>query len=338
MSPFTTLSETGYKDGVMHAITIDHPGESGSLKEVPNERPQPGEIVVRISVAGVNPVDWKIRDRAGSPTTPVPFTLGQDFAGVVASAGDGTSDFETGDRVFGVAREHGSYAEFTSVPVDAQDSPIGKIPTRVSDEEAASLPTPGLTALAALEQLHVGRGTTILINGAAGAVGALATQLAHQRGARVIATVKGTPEAVRGLGADDVIDAEASDVIATARERYRDGIDTILDVASSDRDTAMRFAELLRDGGAIVSTNHVLDVDALTQRGFTASNITMSETPQSSRYSLEYLAGLIGDGKLLVRIGHEFPLHDAPRVLDETKAGTMAGKTVLRVTGTAGTD
>jgi NADPH:quinone reductase-like Zn-dependent oxidoreductase len=320
----------------MHAITIDHPGESGSLKEIPNERPRSGEILVRVSVAGVNPIDWKLRDRAGDGR--MPLTLGQDFAGTVEAAGDGAGDFAPGDRVFGVARAHGSYAEFTSVPVAAQDSPIGKIPNRVSDEEAASLPTPGLTALAALDQLHVGRGTTILITGAAGAVGALATQLAHQRGAHVIAVVKGTPDAIRGLGADAIIEADAANLIATARERYPNGIETILDVVSSDREAAMQVAGLLRAGGAIVSTNHALDVEALVRRGCQASNIVMNETPQSSRGSLELLAGLIADGKLLVRIGHEFPLHDAPRVLDETKAGRMPGKTVLRVAGTADSD
>jgi NADPH:quinone reductase-like Zn-dependent oxidoreductase len=319
----------------MQAITIDKPGESGALREVPNGQPQAGEVNVRISVAGVNPVDWKIRDGMTGEPPPMPLTLGQDFAGTVETAGAGTGDLAEGDRVFGVARAHGSYAEFTSVPVASQDSPIGKIPNRVSDEEAAALPTPGLTALASLDLMHVGADTTILINGSAGAVGAIATQLAHRRGAYVIGAVKGKAEEMRGLGADDVIDAGSTDVIAAVKEKFANGIDTVLDLVSHDKDTAMRYAEVLRPGGAIVSTTHVLDVDALKAKGFEATNITMNQTPQSSREGLEFLAGLVADGKLQVRIGRERPLRDAPRVLDETKSGKLPGKTVLRVSGPA---
>ena len=322
----------------MNAITIERPGEHGSLREVASEQPQRGEVLVRISVAGVNPVDWKIRDGLAGPPPPMPLTLGQDFAGIIETAGADAGDIAAGDRVFGVAREHGSYAEFTSVPAAAHDSPIGKIPSRVSDEEAAALPTPGLTAYASLEMLHVGEGTRLLINGAGGAVGAIATQLAHRSGAYVIGVVKGATDEMRGLGADDVIDAGATDVLGAIQQKFRDGIDAVLDLVSHEKESAMRLAGLLRPGGAIVCTTHVLDVDALKQRGFEATNITMTHTPQSSRTGLEYLAGLVADGKLFVRIGRELPLREAPRVLDETKSGTMPGKTVLRVAGTTSSE
>jgi len=317
----------------MKAITIEKTGERGELRNVPSGQAQPGEVLVRVSVAGVNPVDWKIRDGRSAQAPKLPLTLGQDFAGTVETAAANAGDFVAGDRVFGVARAHGSYAEFTSVPVASHDSPIGKIPNRVSDEEAAALPTPGLTALASLDLLHVNHGTTLLINGAAGAVGAIATQLAHQRGAYVIGTVKGKTEEMRGLGADEVIDAGATDVIAAVKQKHPAGIDAVLDMVSHDKATAMRYATVLRKGGAIVSTTHVLDTAALVREGYEATNITMSQTPQSSREGLEYLASLIADGKLQVRIGRELPLREAPRVLDETKSGALSGKTVLRVTG-----
>jgi NADPH:quinone reductase-like Zn-dependent oxidoreductase len=319
----------------MNAITIEQPGESGTLREIPDEQPQRDEVRVRISVAGVNPVDWKMRDgMPGSPPPPMPLTLGQDFAGIVESAGAGSGDIAAGDRVFGIARAHGSFAEFTSVPVASHDSPIGKIPNRVSDEEAAALPTPGLTALASLDTLQVGHGTTLLINGAAGTVGSIATQLAHARGATVIATVKGDADDMRGLGADAVIDAATTDVVAEVKKTFAGGIDAVLDVASHDRESAMRLATVLRAGGAIVATTYMLDRDTLAADGFHAKNITMSQEPQSSRAGLELLAGLVADGKLHVRVGREFPLRDAARVLDDTKSGKLAGKTVLRVTGT----
>jgi NADPH:quinone reductase-like Zn-dependent oxidoreductase len=321
---------------MMRAIVIDKSGEPGTLREVPALHAEPGNVLVRVSVAGVNPVDWKIRDGAYGEPGHVPLTLGQDFAGTIEAVGTGVNAFAPGDRAFGIARESGSYAEFATVPADSHESPIGMTPAHVSDEVAAALPTPGLTALAAIEMLHVAKDTKLLITGAAGAVGGLAVQLAHQRGAYVIGTVKGDGDALQGLDADVVIDTDGSDPIAEVKQQFARGIDAVLDLVSTDAASAMRYVGLLRQGGAIVSTRHALDVDAITKQGYEATNLLMNETPQSSRAGLEHLADMVASGELVVRIGQEEPLADASRVLNETKSAHISGKTVLRVNGTRG--
>ncbi|MGC2363027.1 MAG: alcohol dehydrogenase catalytic domain-containing protein, partial [Candidatus Cybelea sp.] len=94
----------------MKAIVVEHRGDLGSLKEFPRPNYASNEILVRVTVAGVNPMDWKVRDRGDRAP---PFVLGQDFAGVVSAAGDRVSKYREGERVFGIARNHGAYAQYT---------------------------------------------------------------------------------------------------------------------------------------------------------------------------------------------------------------------------------
>ncbi len=161
----------------MKAAVIEHAGDLGSLKEIPEPAPGSHEIQVRVSAAGVNPIDWKVRDRGNER---MPFVLGQDFAGVVSRVGAGVTKYKIGERVFGVAPDHGAYAEYTIV---SEDDPVAKIPDDVGDADAAALPTAGLTALAALETLQVDKGTKLLVLGATGGVGSFAVQIAADRGA-----------------------------------------------------------------------------------------------------------------------------------------------------------
>ncbi len=99
----------------MKAAVVARLGETGSLEEIPTPSPGPHEILVRVTAAGVNPIDWKRRERT---TSTFPFVLGQDFAGVVSETGSRVSKYREGERVFGVARAHGSYAEYTVVGED----------------------------------------------------------------------------------------------------------------------------------------------------------------------------------------------------------------------------
>ena len=139
----------------MRAVVVEHLHQQGSLHEVPVPEPGPTDVLVRITVAGINPVDWKIRDEYGHA---LPFVLGQDFAGIVVGSGAAVKHYSQDDRVFGIAREHGAYAEYTVVPQDGKGQPIAHIPDSVGDADAAGLPTAGLTALAAIERMNVGAG------------------------------------------------------------------------------------------------------------------------------------------------------------------------------------
>ena len=314
----------------MNAITISKFGEPGQLQSLPDGLPNIGEALVKVTAAGVNPYDWITRDGFAGEH-PLPMVLGQDFAGIVSKIGSDESEFAVGDRVFGVAGVHGSYAQQTIVKVRAKSDILGKIPDGVTDAQAAALVTPGLTALACVEALHVAKDTSLVIYGAAGSVGLFALQIAVARGAHVIAIVKGSVGDTERLGAETVIDTDATDIVAGIQIARGQGVDAVLDLVSSKSDEAMRFADVLKRGGKIVSTKGAVDVEGFGKRSLSGLNIELFSTPQATRTSLEALAAMVAAGSIVVTIARELPLEDAADVLDKTKSGTYAGKTVLKV-------
>jgi NADPH:quinone reductase len=119
----------------------------------------------------------------------------------------GERDLRVGDRIFGMARAHGPYAEYTAVAPGIKSEPLARIPETVTDEQAAALPIPGVTALGALDLLGVSAGHHLVVMGATGGVGGYAVQMARSRGAHVIATVRGDADEARRLGAEEVAQA-----------------------------------------------------------------------------------------------------------------------------------
>jgi len=171
----------------MKAARIHAYGHSDQIlvEDVSQPSPSPDQVLVKIRDAGVNPVDWKIREGYLAQASPrqFPFTLGQDFCGEVLALGGNVTDIEAGDEVYGFA--NGTYAEYTVASPDM----IASKPSTVDDAVAAALPTPGLTALQLVENIVKPEpGQVILIHGAAGGVGSIATQLCIARGARVLTT------------------------------------------------------------------------------------------------------------------------------------------------------
>jgi NADPH:quinone reductase-like Zn-dependent oxidoreductase len=316
----------------MRAFAIGHRGEPVSLRDLPTPVAGPDEVLVRVHAAGVNPVDWKVLDAVSlGESRTYPFVVGQDFAGIVERSGPGTTGFSVGDRLFGVARAHGAYAEYTSVPVADKAQPIARIPAGLSDAQAAALPTPGLTALAALEALHVTSGMTVLIVGASGAVGGFAVEMARSRNAHVIGTASSRNHAsVESLGAHEVIDYDRVDTVAAVKASHPSGIDAVLDLASP-RDAIERMASVLRPGGCIASTIRAVDEGAMADRGLRGVNIAMSRAPQSSSEGLEHLASLAISGTISARVQAEMPLPEAADALGLSKEGKINGKIVLRI-------
>ena len=312
----------------MKAATIERFNTPATVHDVETPALEDNAILLRVTAAGVNPVDWKTRDGKSGDRS-FPLTLGQDFAGVVERVGTGVTRVKAGDRVFGCARAHGSYAEFTEIRDGEDNSPFTKIPEGVSDALAAALPTPVLTALASIEALKVGKRTDVLIIGAAGAVGSAAVQIAHNRGAIVTALVKPGQEAeARRAGATTVV-AMTSDPKTAIAVAHEDPFDAVLDLVS-DGDALKAFAPLVKRGGLLVTTIHVADEPWFEQHGILAINIVLDQTPQSSPASLDEVAGMVRAGSLVVTVGSERPLDDANAVLDGIKSGDIQGKVILR--------
>jgi len=312
----------------MKAAVIEHRGEIAAIKDVSVPQPGEREILVRVTAAGVNPVDWKVRD-AGERK--LPFILGQDFAGIVADTGSRAKKYDVDSRVFGIAREHGAYAEFTVVPEDDHEQPIAKIPDALGDAEAAALPTAGLTALAALDALGVASGTTLVVLGATGGVGNFAVQIAHDRGARVVGTARAANESLaRSFGVDEFVAYDDGDPAAEVKRLHPEGVDAVLDLVD-DAGRIGRWSDAVREGGRIVSTIGAADVERFAARHVTAINLVMSATAQSSHAGLRALAQMVEDGRLRVPIASEHALSEAARALEESKSGSADGKIVLTI-------
>ncbi|HYL26582.1 MAG TPA: NADP-dependent oxidoreductase [Candidatus Nitrosotalea sp.] len=311
----------------MKAVVVDHLGASGTLKEIPVPRPAPNEILVRVVAAGVNPIDWKLRERASRD---FPFVLGQDFAGVVSAAGNRVTKYREGERVFGTT-DHGSYAEYTIVPEDDPAQPVSKISDAVGDADAAALPTAGITALAALKVLQATSGMTLLVLGATGGVGMLAVQIARDRGLHVAGTARAASEGfARSLGVEAFIAYDRDDVAATVKAAHPSGIDAALDLVD-DGEAIKKLAGVIRPGGRLVSTIHSADVVWFAERMIEAQNIVAFESPPASHADLRLLLELVEQQRMRVVIAKEYPLIEAVDALDESKRGAVTGKLVITV-------
>jgi NADPH:quinone reductase-like Zn-dependent oxidoreductase len=178
------------------------------LREVPEPHAGPGEVRVRVTVAGMNPVDWGIAsnpEAAARFGVTLPAGFGFDFAGVVDEVGSGTTGFAAGDRVFGGALGRAAADHVVLGTVASASEKLWHTPEGISDEVAAALPIAGMTASAALAAIGLRSGDTVLIGGAAGGVGIFAIQLATLAGARVIGTAaESTFDFLRKLGAEPV--------------------------------------------------------------------------------------------------------------------------------------
>ncbi len=310
----------------MQAIVVEHRGESGSLREIATPQPGPNEILVRVIAAGVNPIDWKLRDR---DERRFPFVLGQDFAGVVSATGSRVTKYREGERIFGIAREHGAYAQYTLVPEDDPPQPVAKIPDGIGDADAAALPTAGLTALAAVEALHVAKGTTLLVLGATGGVGGFAVQIAHDRGVLVIGTARSSNEAAaRSFGVDEFVAYDRDDVAAAVKAAHPKGVDAVLDLVD-DAEAIETTAGLIRPGGAIVSTIGAVDEEWFAKRNIAGRNLVMFETSQSSHAGLRTLLELVEQERMRVTIAEERPLAEVVDALEQLKSGSVNGKIVI---------
>ena len=304
-------------------------------EDIDTPSPGPGQVLVHVRAAGVNPVDAAVRaDSFPTPRQP-PKTLGSDGAGVVAAVGIEVQGIAPGDEVFftglGIGSE-GSYAEYALIaPVQAV-----RKPANVSFEEAAALGLAFSTAWYGLvHRAALVAGETVLVQGGAGGVGSAAVQLAHARGARVLATAGGADAVarVRELGADEVVDRRAADVVSEVKRLTEGrGVDVVFEAVVS-ANLAADLAMIVK-GGRIVgigSPDPVVDIPFGTATAVDASLLFASSSNAGRAGVAEILtevAGMVERGELRPVVGRVVPLSQARRA-HELLAGHHFGKIVL---------
>ena len=314
----------------MRAIAISEFGgpERLELREVDDPLVGPDSVLVRLRAAGINPVDYKIRQ--GNLTGRIPHVLpvipGWDAAGVVEQAGPAVTAFAPGDKVYAYCRKDfvrdGTYAELVAV----RDYAVAPKPARLSFEEAGGLPLAGLTALQLVrDEMGVGAGDRVLVQAAAGGVGSFAVQIAKDAGAHVIATASAANhDYLRDLGADEVVDYTAEDVVAAVRDRHPDGIEAVVDLVGGD--VQERSADVLADGGRLGSITQPPDREALAARGLRGHYVFV----RPSAAGLRTLTEMADAGRLRVHVSEVVPLAEAARAHETLEGGHVRGKIVLR--------
>jgi len=312
----------------MRAVAVRRFRAQPEVMELPEPVPGPGELLVRVEFAGMNPFDWKIADGLFEGHRPhqFPLVLGVDACGTVESVGPQARRFQPGERIVGqflhdpVGR--GTYAERAIVPEG-----VGVIgaPARLPSDEAAALPTAGMTALAAVDSLNLGAGSTIVIAGASGGIGSFATQLVAARGMRVVALARQSSAVrLRSLGAEEVVDSTDPEARSLVRRTRPEGCDGLLDTMS-DRLGFSRLAGLVRPGGVAVSTTFAADLGALTASGIRGVNVDLR--PDATL--MERLVREVAQNSLKVPLERRVSLVEAPAALEELKSGRGRGKTVV---------
>jgi NADPH:quinone reductase-like Zn-dependent oxidoreductase len=312
----------------VRAYSVQRFGDAPAIADVPKPA-VPDAYLVRVTYAGVNPLDYKAVERLTAKSA-YPYILGVDFAGVLERVPSSEPELRAGERVFGIARTNGAYAEYTALPVGAPGNAIARIPDGVADDQAAALPIPAVTALGSLELNGVAAGWWFVVMGAAGSVGGYAVQMAKARGAHVIATVRGDADEAQRLGAEEVYDSQGADVISAIKAKHPHGVDAVLDVVTG-AEAIRHDIDLLKTGGHLVSTLGAADVPWFAKRGMTAHNILLSENPLASRHGLTEVGRLLAAGTITARITTTEPLDAVGALLDRLRHGGVRGKAVIRM-------
>jgi NADPH:quinone reductase len=323
-------------EGSMKAIQVKQVGGPEALEfvDLPTPQPKPNEVVVKLAASGVNFIDVYMRE--GRYKAQTPFILGQEGAGTVVEVGTEVKSVKTGDRV-GWTSILGTYAEYAAVPADR----LVPVPAGVTDQQAAATLLQGMTAhYLSHDTYQLKKSETALIHAAAGGVGLLLTQMAHNVGARVIATVSTDEKAkqARDAGADNVILYTQSDFEAeTKKLTGGKGVDVVYD--SVGKTTFEKGLNVLRPRGMIVlfggSSGAVppFDLIVLSQKGSlyvtrpTLVSYTATREELLARSSAVF--GMISAGKLKLRIQHTYPLAEAQRAHRELEGRKTTGKLLL---------
>ncbi|MEU6350841.1 NADP-dependent oxidoreductase [Streptomyces sp. NPDC047072] len=293
--------------------------ETEAFVDVDRPRPGPGQLLVAVRAAGVNPVDWKIRSGYRRPgdtgDRTFPAVLGSEVSGVVEEIGEGVEGFAVGDEVFGNTLT-GGYAEYTLVPVAI----TAHKPAGLSFTDAAALPVAAATAYDGVHQLDLPAGATLLVTGAGGGVGAAAVQIARSLGLRVVGVAsEGKKDFVESLGAVHV--PSGPGWAERARAAAPDGLDGIYDLVGGD--VLTEAADLVTDRAKLITAGAPEDV----VRELGGARVTRARDAAV----LEAVARLVTGGKLDPHVTRTFPLAEAGEALRAVEEGHVRGKIVIEV-------
>jgi 2-desacetyl-2-hydroxyethyl bacteriochlorophyllide A dehydrogenase len=309
----------------MKAIQIHEFGgpEVLTLEEVEMPVPKKNEVLVEVHASSLNPVDAKSIQKNSRYASMIhfPMTPGMDIAGVVRRVGEGVSNIQEGDKVFGQASalRHGSgaFAEFAVTSEDA----IARMPENINFVEAASLPLTAASAYEALDYMALQQGQKVLIHGGSGGIGSLAIQLAKLRGAYVITTASGEGISfAKALGADEVIDYRSGNVESQLKD-----LDAVLDTVGGE--TYTKSFQVLKRGGIIVSMLMPPDENLMKQYGVRA----VLEMTRVDRNTLSEIAALVEEGALKIHVNKVYPLEETERAYREKKEKKVLGKIAIEI-------
>lgn len=316
---------------MMKAIVIDSFGGPEKLREAEVPKPVPGrrEILIEVAAAGVNPVDWMIREGMLADMFPHEFPLipGWDAAGTVSAAGSDVGRFRPGDRVFAYCRKpkvrHGAYCEFVAV----DEATAAPMPRNITFAQAASIPLAGLTAWQSLfGAAGLSENGRILVHAGAGGVGSLAIQLARHAGAKVYTTARAPGhDYVKSLGAHVAIDYRKENFARVLGKREPGGIDVVFDtVGGHVQDESFK---VLKPGGTLVSIVSIPDAAEARRHGVKGAFVFV----EPSGEQLRGIAALVEDGSVRPPEIYEMLLADAAKAQELSRTGHVRGKIVLRV-------
>jgi NADPH:quinone reductase-like Zn-dependent oxidoreductase len=317
----------------MKAIRIHNYGGPEVLKyeDAPRPEPQAGEVLVRVHAAGVNPIDWKVREGHMKDFWPhtFPLILGLDLSGVVEELGPGPAAagrFKIGDEVYSIPdpTRNGAYADYIVV----RESELALKPNSLHHIRAAAVPMVALTAWQALfDAGQLVSGQRMLIHGGSGGVGHVAVQLAKWKGAYVFATASTkNQDLLRELGVDEPIDYTKQKFEDVARD-----VDLVLDLIGGE--TQERSWPVLKKGGVLLSLVQPPSVEKAKALGVRAAFVA----GHPSGAQLAEIAKLIDSGELKPVIDRILPLSEVQRAHELSQSGHTHGKIVLRVKNGDGT-
>ena len=309
----------------MKAVRFHEYGDSDVLvyEDVAEPVPGAGEVRIRVAASAFNPVDDGIRGGYLRDVFAValPHTPGVEFAGTVDALGEGVDNVEVGDDVIGFLPmvADGAAAEYVVAPAEI----LAPAPTSIPLPDAAALPMVGLTAWQALfDDAGLMAGQRVLINGAGGAVGGYAMQLAKWAGAHVIATASPrSSERVSSAGADEVIDHTTNSVTDAVTEP----VDVLLNLAPIAPEELVALGALVGHGGVVVNTVPTIPAPDDEERGVRAVGVFV----RSDADQLAHLVALVDRGELRVDVAERVPLAELPAVHAKAAAGALSGKVIV---------